>query len=115
MCIKRLRAQTQPISPCGRFDFHYDESLGTRCTSNKQNGRLAQSVGLYTNFSWQVEPCHGGVRVMRQENFNFGIRRGRTNTAFMPERQRVMAVRYVKLLMFLLFTSKSALTKSKRY
>ena len=34
----------QPISPCGRCDFHQDESLGTRCSSNTQNG-------VYT--SWQ--------------------------------------------------------------
>ena len=47
---------------------------------------------------------------MRQESFNFGIVKGITNTAFMPAIQREMTW-YVKL-MFLLFTSKSAQTKS---
>ena len=53
--------------------------------------------------------------MMRQESFNFGIVRVITITTFMPARQREVAIWYVKLLMFLLFTSKSALTKSKRY
>ena len=53
--------------------------------------------------------------MMRQESFNFGVMRGITITTFMPARQRELTWRYVKLLMFLLFTSKSALTKSKRY
>ena len=48
--------------------------------------------------------------MMRQESFNFGIVKGITNTAFMPAIQREMTW-YVKL-MFLLFTSKSAQTKS---
>ena len=75
------------------------------------------SVGMALHrFVWHVESCHGGVRIMmRQESFNFGIVSGITSTAFMPARQRDVACRYVKLLMFLLFTSKSALTKSKRY
>ena len=61
-------------------------------------------------------PGHGGVGIMiRQESFNFGIMRGMTITAFMPARQREITWRYVKLLMLLVFTSKRALTKSKRY
>ena len=27
----------QPIGPCGRYDFQYDERLGTTCSSIKQN------------------------------------------------------------------------------
>ena len=65
-------------------------------------------------FVWHGEPCHGGVRMIRQESFNFGVMTGGTTTTFMPAIQREMVKWYVKLLMFLLFTSKSALTKSKR-
>ena len=78
----------------------------------------AGSVGRATmhRFVWHVERYHGGVRIMMpQETFNFGTMEGITVTAFMPGRQREMTWRYVKLLIFLLFTSKSALTKSKRY
>jgi len=39
---------------------------------------------------------------------------GGTNTTFLSARHRELSGRYVKLLMFLLFTSKGALTKSKR-
>ena len=53
--------------------------------------------------------------MMRQDSFNFGIVRGITIATFMLAIQRELTRRYVKLLMFLLFTSKSALTKSKRY
>ena len=55
----------------------------------------------------------GGVRIMMwQESLDFGIVIGITIIAFLPARQREMIGRYVKLLMFLLFTSKRALTKS---
>ena len=49
----------QPISPCGRCDFHYDESLGTRCSSNKQNGLLAQSVYTHSAQSAQLAQSVG--------------------------------------------------------
>ena len=88
-----------------------------RETSNEPTKWPAGSVGgAVHRFVWHMEQCHGGVRIMmRQESFNFGIVRGITFTAFMPARQREFTRWYVKLLMFLLFTSKSALTKSKRY
>ena len=65
-------------------------------------------------FVWHVERCHWGVRIMMpQESFNFGTMEGITVTAFMQARQREMTWRYVKLLIFLLFTSKSVLTTKK--
>ena len=113
----QIRAQMQPISPCGRYDFYQDESLGMKGTSKtKWPSGSVSSVGLAIHrFVWHGEPWHGGVRMMQQESYNFGIMRWGTNTAFMPAIQREMTWRYVKLLMLLLFTSKNALTKSKRY
>ena len=104
------------ISPYGRCDFQQDESLGMKGTSNIKTKWPPCSVcWAIHRFVWHVEACHGGVRMMQQESLNCGIVTGITITAFMPARQREMPCRYVKLLMFLLFTSKSALTKSKRY
>ena len=62
---------------------------------------ISVSVAIH-RFVWHVEQFHGGVRLVRQESFDFGMMRGRTNTAFMPARQREMTWRYVKLLMFLI-------------
>ena len=70
--------------------------------------------GALDRFVWHMEACHGGVRMIRQESFNFGVIRGITITAFMPAIQRDLTWRYVKLLMFLLCHVQKCTDKIKK-
>ena len=83
---KRLRAQMQPISPCGRCNFQQDESLGTRCSSFPLTKWPAGSfLTAIHRFVWHVESCHAAVTIMmRQENYDFGIVRAIATTALLP-------------------------------
>ena len=91
-----LRAQIQPTRPCGSCNFQ-DESLGTRCTSNKQN--------VLAQFIWaQICVVRGTVSLQRKGDgaCNIHILRWGTITSFMPAGQPDIASWYASYWCFTL-------------
>ena len=138
----------QPISPCGRSDFHQDESLGTRCSVTnsymlhediltgffifvqENTDLLPDALPINKMAFWlsvltlsgntQICVARGSVSWGSRDNDAAGelqlwCHERDNNYCLYASRTTGDDMAVCKVIDVLLFTSKSALTKSKRY